>query len=70
MEDEMKTLGVWIGVGAALGAGVALGMGLRVLMTGAAVGVGAGLALGLANRTRRHSQSPRMVPAFTQPALH
>ena len=45
MEDHMKTLGIWAGLGAALGAGVALGLGLKGLATGAAVGVGAGVAL-------------------------
>ena len=39
MEDRMKMLAAFAGVGAALGAGVALGMGLRVLLWGAAFGI-------------------------------
>jgi hypothetical protein len=48
MEDHVKQLGVWAGLGAALGVGVALGLGLRVLAMGALIGIGAGAALGLA----------------------
>jgi hypothetical protein len=67
MEDHMKTLGIWAGVGAALGVGVALGLGLRVLATGAVVGVGAGVALGLLSGRRAHEG---MIPAHEAPALH
>jgi hypothetical protein len=71
MEDHMKQLAIWAGVGAALGVGVALGLGLRVLATGAAIGVGAGVALGAAEGLRRKPASRgRMLPAHEAPALH
>jgi hypothetical protein len=71
MEDHMKQLAIWAGVGAALGVGVALGLGLRVLATGAAIGVGAGVALGAADGLRRKpAAGGRMLPAHEAPALH
>lgn len=69
MEDHMKTLAGWAGVGAALGLGVVLGMSLRTLALGAVIGVGAGAAMGVANQAllrRPHG----MVPPSDQPALH
>ena len=53
MEDRMKMLAAFAGVGAALGAGVALGMGLRVLLWGAAFGLGVGAVVGLASGAER-----------------
>jgi uncharacterized membrane protein len=71
MDDHMKQLAIWAGVGAALGVGVALGLGLRVLAAGAAVGVGAGVALGAAESLRRNRSGGRvMIPAHEAPALH
>ena len=71
MEDHLKQLGIWAGVGAALGVGVALGLGLRVLAVGALVGVGAGAALGIASGARRVQGSGGMIPAHDgAPALH
>ena len=72
MEDHMKTLSAWAGVGAALGLGVVLGMSLRTLALGAIIGVGAGAALGAANEVvdRRRGRTTRMVPTYQEPALH
>jgi hypothetical protein len=70
MDDHMKSLAIWAGVGAALGVGLALGLGLRVLATGALLGVGAGAALGLASGIKRREGGSRMVPAYEAPALH
>jgi hypothetical protein len=72
MEDHMKTLAGWAGVGAALGLGIVLGMSLRTLALGAVIGVGAGAALGAANEvaSRRFGRPAGMVPTTEQPALH
>jgi hypothetical protein len=72
MEDHMKTLAVWAGIGAALGVGIALGLGFRVLATGALIGVGTGVSLGAASgvaERRRHAPAG-MIPSAEQPALH
>lgn len=73
MDDHMKQLAIWAGVGAALGVGVALGLGLRVLAAGAAVGVGAGVALGAAEGLRRRNSGGTglvIAPARESAALH
>ena len=72
MEDHVKTLSAWAGVGAALGLGVVLGMSLRTLALGAIIGVGAGAALGAGNEVlyRRRTGGMRMVPTYDEPALH
>lgn len=70
MEDHMKTLAAWAGVGAALGLGIVLGMSLRTLALGAVIGVGAGAALGVANEVAERRGRPRMLPAYAEPALH
>lgn len=72
MDDHVKTLSAWAGVGAALGLGIVLGMSLRTLALGAVIGVGAGAALGAANEVveRRRMKSGRMLPAYAEPALH
>jgi len=62
MQDQLKTYGIWAGVGAALGVGVALGLGLRVLAAGAAVGLGAGAALGVASAVNgRRKDGPHQL---------
>ena len=68
MEDHMKMLGIWAGLGAALGVGVALGLGLKGMATGAAVGVGAGVALGLFGG-RHERDHAGMIPAYRNSAL-
>ena len=72
MDDHMKTLASWAGVGAALGLGIVLGMSLRTLALGAIIGVAAGAATGAANEVveRRRSRSSGMIPATEHPALH
>ncbi len=72
MEDHMKALALWAGIGAALGIGVAVGIGLRGLATGAALGVGAGLGLGVASglKSRRQAAHHHAIRAEERPAIH
>jgi len=70
MEDEVKTLGIVAGVGAALGLGVALGLGLRVLAWGAALGLGAGAAVALSTVARRRGGPAGLLEDHTAAAVH
>jgi hypothetical protein len=73
MEDHLKSMAIWAGVGAALGLGVAMGLGFRVLATGALIGVGAGVALGVGSSVaerKRHAAPDGMLSAAEHPALH
>lgn len=69
MDDHLKTLAIWAGVGAALGMGVALGFGLKVLATGAAVGLGAGAALGVATAVKQRESSHHAADGHSAAAL-
>jgi hypothetical protein len=70
MQDDMKTYGLWAGLGAALGIGIAVGMGLRFLATGAVVGIGAGAALGIASGLKSRKSGQSLARADEPPLLY